>query len=54
MIKITNILIIVWALITFAALSAVKASGEASGGEFVIGLILWYDVTMRALNREND
>lgn len=39
--KFESVMFTLWAMISFALLVVERISGDASGGEFAIGIILW-------------
>lgn len=43
----------VWFILMFILLLVSRIDGHASGGETIIGLLLWYDVGMRMFERLN-
>lgn len=49
--KAIHIMVIAWVVLMLLLIGYVRFVDHASGGEFMIGLLLWLDVTNRLFDR---
>ena len=49
--KAIHIMVITWIVLMLLLIGYVRFVDHASGGEFIIGLLLWLDVTNRLFDR---
>ena len=48
---IVQVIIVIWIILMLLLIGYVRVVGHASGGEFIIALLLWLDVTNRLCDR---
>lgn len=51
--KVEKVIFFIWIILMGILIGVMRWSGEASGGEFAIGLMLWYDIATRTFDRIN-
>lgn len=49
--KLAKAITFLWIILMGTLVGVARENGEASSGEFAIGLMLWYDIAMRTFDR---